>query len=186
MTLHGLFAALVVTLDQHLDGSLGLPASIVCWYNRELLYILANPTVFQIPSLPIVVGLMLASPIARLKRSRSSARTIKVFRNQTSYNRFWDGRNYLTVIITSVRNLTRAFLACSAINPNTNQALADRADTERVVRILIAILYATKNHLRAEWGAEIMLGTAVSINMGKCYAYTEVQRATALRVDWVR
>ena len=30
---------------------------------------------------------------------------------------------------------------------------ADKADTERVIRILIAILYSVKNHLRAEWGA---------------------------------
>lgn len=40
------------------------------------------------------------------------------------------------------------------------------ADTERVVRILIAILYATKNHLRAEWGARIIPGTAISPNTG--------------------
>ena len=126
----------------------------------------SGPTAFQIPSLSIVVGLMLASPVAHPERSRNLAETIKVFRNQTSYNRFWDGRNYLTVIITSVRNLTRSFLACSAITPNTNQTLADRADTERVVRILIAILYATKNHLRAEWGAEIIAGAAISVNTG--------------------
>lgn len=136
VTLHGLFAALIVFLDQHLDGSLGLPASII-------------------PSLSIVVGLML------------------VFRNQTSYNRFWDGRNHLTVIITSVRNLTRSFLACSAIAPSTIQTLADRAETERVVRILIAILYATKNHLRAEWGAEIIPGTAVSVNTGNATHISE-------------
>ena len=95
-----------------------------------------------------------------------SANLVKVFRNQTSYNRFWDGRNYLTAIITSVRNLTRSFLACSAITPNANQTLADIVNTERVVRILIAILYATKNHLRAEWGAEIIAGTAISVNTG--------------------
>ena len=70
------------------------------------------------------------------------------------------------MIITSVRNLTRSFLACSAIAPNTNQTLSDRADTERVVRILVAILYATKNHLRAEWGAEIIPGTTISMNTG--------------------
>lgn len=130
VTLHGLFAALVVFLDQHLDGNLGLPASII-------------------PSLSIVVGLML------------------VFRNQTAYNRFWDGRNYLTVIITSIRNLTRSFLACGAALPSANPNLADRADTERVVRILIAILYATKNHLRAEWGAEIIPGAAIGVNSGR-------------------
>ena len=94
------------------------------------------------------------------------AKTVQVFRNQTSYNRFWDGRNYLTVIITSIRNLTRSFLACDALTPNTNHGLADRVDTERVVRILIAILYATKNHLRAEWGAEIIAGTAISASTG--------------------
>ena len=32
---------------------------------------------------------------------------------------------------------------------------ADRADTERVIRVLLAILYAVKNHLRAEWGAPL-------------------------------
>ncbi|KAL8914216.1 MAG: hypothetical protein Q9171_001087 [Xanthocarpia ochracea] len=84
-----------------------------------------------------------------------------VFRNQTSYNRFWDGRNYLTVIITSVRNLTRSFLANSHRSP-----LADRAETDRIIRILIAILYATKNHLRAGWGAEIIPGAAINPSTG--------------------
>lgn len=95
--------------------------------------------------------------------------SIKVFRNQTSYNRFWDGRNYLSIIITSVRNLTRSFLVCSynAKTPATSFTLAaERADTERVVRILIAILCSTKNHLRAEWGATIVPGTAINPNNG--------------------
>ena|SRR2546423_4552746 len=75
-----------------------------------------------------------------------------VFRNQTSYNRFWEGRNSFTVILTSVRNLTRSFLCCShkqgvALTP------AEKADVEQTVRILIAILYAVKNYLRGEWGA---------------------------------
>lgn len=105
----------------------------------------------------------------------------QVFRNQTSYNRFWDGRNYLTVIITSVRNLTRSFLACPPSHPQTNPRVnpsrpsspgvttttnIERADTERTIRILIAILYATKNHLRADWGAEIIPGTSISPNTG--------------------
>ncbi|KAI9827823.1 MAG: Mitochondrial-processing peptidase subunit alpha [Thelocarpon impressellum] len=88
-----------------------------------------------IPSLSIVVGLML------------------VFRNQTSYERFWTGRNYFTQICTSVRNLTRSFLCCSYNSTGTQPTPSERADTERAVRILIAILYSIKNHLRAEWGA---------------------------------
>ena len=95
----------------------------------------------------------------------------EVFRNQTSYNRFWDGRNYLTNIITSVRNLTRSFLACSTITGG--QSSADRAETERVIRILVAILYATKNHLRAEWGAEIIPGISVSSNNGSSTLISE-------------
>jgi ion channel-forming bestrophin family protein len=102
-----------------------------------------------------------------------------VFRNQTSYNRFWDGRNYLSVIITSVRNLARSFLACSYRSESSTKSypqcsrLAERADTERVVRILIAILYATKNHLRAEWGAAIIPGTAINSNTGNAALYDE-------------
>ncbi|KAL8768885.1 MAG: hypothetical protein Q9209_004939, partial [Squamulea sp. 1 TL-2023] len=84
-----------------------------------------------------------------------------VFRNQTSYNRFWDGRNLFTVIITSIRNLTRSFLANSHRFP-----VVDRVETDRIIRILIAILYATKNHLRAGWGAEIIPGTAINPSTG--------------------
>jgi len=109
---------------------------------------------------------MLVPPHHQTSADLTTNRSNQVFRNQTSYNRFWDGRNYLTVIITSVRNLTRSFLACSALVPAEQFTPTDRADTERVVRILIAILYATKNHLRAEWGAEIIPETSISPNTG--------------------
>ncbi|KAL2000528.1 hypothetical protein VTN02DRAFT_2968 [Thermoascus thermophilus] len=83
-----------------------------------------------------------------------------VFRNQTSYNRFWDGRNSLNTMNTSVRNLVRTILT----NSYTTAAPvtpAERADIERTVRILMAIPFAVKNHLRAEWGAAWTLGAAV-------------------------
>ncbi|OCK74220.1 hypothetical protein K432DRAFT_207734 [Lepidopterella palustris CBS 459.81] len=115
VVLHSLFTVLIVYLDRHVTGNLGLPPTII-------------------PSLSIVVGLML------------------VFRNQTSYDRFWTGRNCLTTIGTSVRNLARAFLV-SARAKDGAPPLTDveRADTERIIRILIAILYAVKHNLRAEW-----------------------------------
>lgn len=75
-----------------------------------------------------------------------------VFRNQTSYNRFWDGRNNLTVVVTGVRNLTRTILACSS-NKDSKLTPTEKADIEQTVRILMAVPYALKNHLRAEWGA---------------------------------
>ena len=95
-----------------------------------------------IPSLSIVVGLML------------------VFRNQTSYNRFQDGSNHLTIIMTNVRNLTRMFLVCSYKSsplPDPKEpgaTAAERFETESIIKILIGILYATKAHLRADWGAD--------------------------------
>lgn len=82
-----------------------------------------------VPSLSIVVGLML------------------VFRNSSSYDRYWSGRNMLQSIVTSVRNLTRSFLVCGPLDNDE-----DRAETEKVVGILVAILYAVKNHLRGNWG----------------------------------
>lgn len=56
------------------------------------------------------------------------------------------------------------FLACSynADVDDTATRQADRADTECVTRILAAILFATKNHLRADWGACIVPGAALT------------------------
>jgi len=101
-----------------------------------------------VPSLAIVVGLML------------------VFRNGTSYDRFWTGRNAMGTCVTSVRNLTRSFLVISGKygfgGPEGRKAnrsehgderdrKEDDADTEKAVRTLIALLYAIKHSLRSEY-----------------------------------
>jgi putative membrane protein len=85
-----------------------------------------------IPSLSIVVGLML------------------VFRNSTSYDRFWTGRNCLTTIGTSVRNLARICLVNSR-DKHGHATEAEKRDTENVVKCLVAVLYAIKHNLRAEF-----------------------------------
>ncbi|EDU48449.1 Bestrophin domain containing protein [Pyrenophora tritici-repentis] len=85
-----------------------------------------------IPSLSIVVGLML------------------VFRNSTGYDRFWTGRNCLTTIGTSVRNLARISLVNSH-DRDGHASEAERRDTERIVRVLVAVLYSIKHNLRAEF-----------------------------------
>lgn len=97
----------------------------------------------QIPSLSIVVGLML------------------VFRNQTSYNRFWDGRNSMNTLNTCVRNLVRTIATNSYNSKRGPPTAAEREDIERTIRILMAIPYAVKNHLRAEWGAAWVFGNSV-------------------------
>ena len=74
-----------------------------------------------------------------------------MFRNQTSYNRFWEGRNCLSTIHNVTRNLTRAILINSCY-PNAPLSAAEKHDIERTIRILIAFPYAVKHYLRAEWG----------------------------------
>lgn len=90
-----------------------------------------------VPSLSIVVGLML------------------VFRNGSSYDRFWTGRNNLAQVCASIRNLTRYFLACSR-DAKDQRTDAERVDTEAVIRVLMTILYALKHNLRAEFGESII------------------------------
>ncbi|KAI5300257.1 hypothetical protein KEM56_002607 [Ascosphaera pollenicola] len=91
------------------------------------------PTI--IPSLSIVVGLLL------------------VFRNQTSFNRFWDGRGCISSINTCIRNLTRTILTHSRNPDGSPLTYAESADVERTIRILIAIPYAVKHYIRGEWEA---------------------------------
>jgi putative membrane protein len=71
-----------------------------------------------------------------------------VFRNSSSYERYWGGRTALQQIVNNVRNLVRSFLVCGPLVDET-----DRGETEKVVKTLVAILYAVKNHLRGNWDA---------------------------------
>jgi putative membrane protein len=54
------------------------------------------------------------------------------------------------MIETCIRNLTRSFLTCSHVK-GQKPSEEERADTEQSVRTLLAMIYAAKNHLRAEW-----------------------------------
>ena len=94
-----------------------------------------------------------------------------VFRNQTSWNRFWDGRNNLTTITTSIRNLARTFLTCSYLRDRHLDPV-EQADIERTLRIMVAIPFAVKNHLRAEWGAAFAPVANKDIEQGGNYNIT--------------
>lgn len=67
-----------------------------------------------------------------------------VFRNSSSYERYWGGRTELTKIVTALRNLTRSIL----VNGQPE-------GKERTVRVLIALMYSIKNYLRGRWGQVI-------------------------------
>ena len=128
---------------------------------------------FQIPSLSIVVGLEL------------------VFRNQTAYNRFWTGRLHFSTITTAVRCLSRQLLsAVPAPEPphphhqfgeggyqsrtgsivegelmeDTEPVLSKHheAKTIETIKILVAMMYSVKNHLRADWGIALSPGTGLT------------------------
>lgn len=118
-----------------------------------------------------------------------------VFRNQTAYSRFWNGRLHVNSVTTAIRCLARQILVlvpAPAVPPsmqsmNSESYLdapgsrtpmsyyeavatpgddvlckADEARTIETVRILIAMLYTIKNHLRAEWGVALSPGTRLT------------------------
>lgn len=121
-----------------------------------------------------------------------------VFRNQTAYSRFWNGRCHLNTVTTAIRCISRQMLVLVPAPPpeglhslnsissedflprNDESRSAPRASQSRIeageaeddvlsradelktietVKILIAMLYTIKNHLRAEWGVALSPGT---------------------------
>ncbi|HEY9876146.1 MAG TPA: bestrophin family ion channel [Candidatus Obscuribacterales bacterium] len=68
-----------------------------------------------------------------------------VFRTNTAYERFWEGRKLWGTLVNNVRNLAR--LIWVAID---EQEPEDRAKKEATLRLLIAFAVATKLHLRSQ------------------------------------
>ncbi|KAF3185635.1 hypothetical protein TWF106_009941 [Orbilia oligospora] len=102
--------------------------ALVVYIDQRLNVNLGVPSTVT-PSLSIVVGLLL------------------VFRNSSSYERFWAGRQDVSHIVSNVRNLSRYFMLCGP-----NESDEDRQDTERVVKTLVAMLFAMRSSLREDWG----------------------------------
>ncbi len=68
-----------------------------------------------------------------------------VFRTNTAYERFWEGRKIWGTLVNNIRNLAR--LIWVAID---EQSLEDRKEKEANMRLLVAFAVATKLHLRSE------------------------------------
>lgn len=121
-----------------IHSAIYIPVLLHCLFTALIVYLDTFPRIHIsipatiIPSLSIVVGLML------------------VFRNSTSYDRFWTGRNCVTSVGTAVRNLARIFLV-NAQDTKGKSTPEERRDTEKTVRVLVAVLYAIKHNLRAEF-----------------------------------
>ncbi|MBD1936599.1 bestrophin family ion channel [Microcoleus sp. FACHB-68] len=68
-----------------------------------------------------------------------------VFRTNTAYERFWEGRKIWGVIVINARNLARQiWVGVSEVEP------ADRENKASVLKLLVAFAIATKLHLRKE------------------------------------
>ncbi|WP_414576109.1 bestrophin family protein [Anabaena sp. CCY 9402-a] len=68
-----------------------------------------------------------------------------VFRTNTAYDRFWEGRKFWGSIVNNVRNLARQILvSIDEISPK------DKENKINVLYLLVAFAVATKLHLRSE------------------------------------
>jgi ion channel-forming bestrophin family protein len=68
-----------------------------------------------------------------------------VFRTNTAYERFWEGRKAWGTIVNNIRNLSRLiWVAISEDSP------LDRQGKEQALNLLIAFAIATKLHLRSQ------------------------------------
>ena len=68
-----------------------------------------------------------------------------VFRTNTSYERFWDGRKSLGMLVVNIRNLARSI--CLSINETDKEQKAEKTE---ILNLLTAFAVATKLQLRGE------------------------------------
>ena len=105
-----------------LCGAFGLFISVLSYYKIP---VAAKALGGVIPS--IVLGLLL------------------VFRTNTAYERFWEGRKAWGSIVNHIRNLSRSiWVAIDELD------LIHRTEKEQVLKLLVAFAVATKLHLRSQ------------------------------------
>ena len=103
-------------------GSFGLLISIIHYYYTDVgIPILSS----VVPS--IVLGLLL------------------VFRTNTAYERFWEGRKLWGSLVNSIRNLARTIFICVSEN-----SPKDREEKIKILHLLVVFAMSTKLHLRGQ------------------------------------
>ncbi len=103
-------------------GTFGLFISILAYYRVP---VSAKVLGGVIPS--IVLGLLL------------------VFRTNTAYERFWEGRKAWGSIVNNIRNLSRLILVAIGENDPMH-----RYEKEQILKLLVAFAVSTKLHLRSQ------------------------------------
>lgn len=117
--------------------AMALFSTLICYVDIILQKDLGLPNAV-IPTLSVVVGLLL------------------VFRNSTSYDRYWEGRKLFQSMTVSIRNLARLIwigVPSTPLSTNSNDPIPDdHIEKVRVVRLMSAFAASCKRHLRGEYG----------------------------------
>ena len=110
-----------------------LPRSVVCGLFAGLVVLVSKNGMQMVPPLKdniipsIVLGLLL------------------VFRTNTAYDRFWEGRKCWGAISGGTRNLVRRILV--SVEERSSE---DRDHKVRSIQLLVALSFVTKHHLRQD------------------------------------
>ncbi|KAF9997475.1 hypothetical protein BGZ80_009545 [Entomortierella chlamydospora] len=70
-----------------------------------------------------------------------------VFRTNTAYDRYWEGRRLWSQMTLSIRNMTRGIWVCVS-----ETETRDLLEKKSAINLLVAFAFATKHYLRGEYG----------------------------------
>jgi ion channel-forming bestrophin family protein len=125
-------------------GAFGLFVSVLYFYNIP---VFAKSLGAVIPS--IVLGLLL------------------VFRTNTAYERFWEGRKAWGNIVNNIRNLSRLiWVAIDETDPS------HRLEKEQALKLLVAFAVATKLHLRSQPASDRLADLVSTLQFSKLQTAT--------------
>jgi ion channel-forming bestrophin family protein len=125
-------------------GAFGFLVSVLYFYNIP---VFAKSLGGVIPS--IVLGLLL------------------VFRTNTAYERFWEGRKAWGSIVNNIRNLSRLiWVAIDETDPN------HRPEKEQALKLLVAFAVATKLHLRSQPASDRLADLVSTLQFSKLQTAT--------------
>jgi putative membrane protein len=81
------------------------------------------------------------------------------FRNNTAYDRFWEGRKLWGALVNTSRSLTRQVLTLIELQPDAPQASAEeiRSFEKKLVHLVIAYAHALRHHLRDTSPFEVLV-----------------------------
>jgi ion channel-forming bestrophin family protein len=90
-----------------------------------------------------------------------------VFRTNTAYERFWEGRKAWGSIVNNIRNLSRLiWVAIDETDPN------HRHEKEQALKLLVAFAVATKLHLRSQPASDRLADLVSTLQFSKLQTAT--------------